>query len=108
MSEMTWEQKLAALNAIVEHQLVMRKPGDWYVTGRLEVAGDGFLTSPTQSGKTPQEAVEQCWKQYVDDLSHEEYLFGGIPGDTKAVKWNGFMWQDASHMRKRSATQSQS
>ena len=97
---MDWEQKLAAINALAKCSLAMRKPGDWYVkSGRIQIAGDGCLTDPTQSAKTPEGAVEEYWKQLVD-LPPSNYLVGGEPGHTKTVRWNGFMWEDASHLRK--------
>jgi len=98
---MDWEQKFAAINALSRCTLSMRKPGDWYVSsGRLEIAGDGCLTSPTQSATTPDGAVEEYWRQIVSELPANHYLMGGDPGHTKCVRWNGYMWEDASHMRK--------
>ena len=98
---MTWEQKLAALNAIADHALIMRSPGDWYVSARIEIGGRGLLVGAFGNGKSPQDAVEDHWRQLVDEIDENgDYLIGGNPGHTKVVRWNGFMWADASHLRK--------
>lgn len=98
---MTWEQKLQALNAIADHHLIMRKPGDWYVSCGINIGGSGVLVGAYGSGETPEDAVEDHWRQLVDEIDASgSYLLGGNPGHTKCVRWNGFMWADASHMRK--------
>ena len=69
MSALTWEQKLAALNALSECSLKMRKPGDWYVSQSVEVKqteGDGVLVG-SYGGTTPQEAVEEHWNALTED-----------------------------------------
>jgi hypothetical protein len=41
--DMSWEYKLAALNALTEHTLKMRKPGDWYVFASIEISDNIVL-----------------------------------------------------------------
>ena len=40
---MDWEHKLAALNTLADHKLIMRKPGDWYVAAPIEVGDNSLL-----------------------------------------------------------------
>lgn len=101
---MDWEQKLAALKSLTSHHLEMRKPGDWYVSCHAEVAGDGMLRGQCGEGATPQDAVEDHWR-LLTELPPDRYLRCGISGHTKVVRWNGFMWEDASHMRRRQVEQ---
>ena len=93
---MTWEQKFEAMRSLVGHFSIcirMRKPGDWYVnaTGR-NIAGQGFTRGTCGDGVTPQEAIEDDWRQYVDALPEGQYI---AVGDRK-VRWNGFMWKDVT------------
>lgn len=97
---MTWEQKLQAMKAIADHKLIMRKPGDWYVNAPIEVGGGGVLVSMFGQGTTPEMAVNDHWAQLVENLPSDRYITGGNPGHSKCVRWNGFMWEDASHMRR--------
>lgn len=91
---MTWEQKLAALDAIAETSLRMRKPGDWYVEARGRyVVGNGIEVARYGNGKTPQEAVENDWLQLVEGLPSDRHI--RIRGG-KEVRWNGYMWTEAS------------
>lgn len=88
---MTWEQKFAALCALGECSLKMRKPGDWYVLDRIELAHAGGLRSPTEAASCPERAVEEHWRQLVEDApigSHLRLSSG------RRVDWNGFMWVD--------------
>jgi hypothetical protein len=93
---MTWEQKFAAINAIAEASLKMRKPGDWYVSQNVEVKetrGSSVIVSRFGNGTTPEDAVED----HFNSLTAEQPLayvrvtkFGVI----RHVLWNGFMWVD--------------
>ena len=93
---MTWEQKAVALQAAVFPGLIslrFRKEGDWYVNkAGLERKEGGCLSSGYESGKTPQDAVEQAWEWAI---APDYYLVKYVAGSTRrAVKWNGFMWED--------------
>ncbi len=94
---MTWEEKLQALQALCETVLIMRKPGNWYVSasGR-SIAGDGFLTGSYGNGATPEEAVEDDWNIFVVNLPLDRYInvSSYSAGKEKNVRWNGFMWAD--------------
>lgn len=89
---MTWEQKFAALNALAECSLMMRKPGNWYVRDQMEIARNGMLESPTQAASDPALAVEACWDQFVTNLSPSAHVF--VYSKNLRVRWNGFMWVD--------------
>jgi hypothetical protein len=93
---MTWEEKFDAMNALVPCVLIMRKPGDWYVSaaGR-NVAGDGFLRGIYGEGTTPEVAVLNDWDLVVDALPDDCYLAIQRPGfEPREVRWNGYMWRD--------------
>lgn len=92
---MTWEQKLAAFQALGEVSLKMRAPGDWYVSSRVEVKQGSMLAGTYGNGPTPEAAVLDHWRQLVDELPPREYLVtDAYRPNRKAVKWNGFMWQE--------------
>lgn len=93
---MHWETKLHALNALAECKLLMRKPGDWYVSQQVDVRRGHCLVGVYGNGATPQEAVEDHWN-LLTTLPADEYLVGrefweGETCTRKAVRWNGFMW----------------
>jgi hypothetical protein len=103
---MTWEQKLAALQALTEHTLQMRSPGDWYVGASIEIGGDGLLKGEYGNGDTPESAVCDHWDRLTNIQAHE-YLVVSNPIDFAGNnrrsyhRWNGFMWTDAQAMRDR-------
>lgn len=91
---MNWEEKLQALNALSECKLIMRKPGDWYVSQAVEVKDGGILRGEYGNGTGPAEAVIDHW-QRLTDLKSGLYLVGrtfGTSSQRLAVRWNGFMW----------------
>ena len=96
---MNWEEKLVALLTIDDDLAVtMRKPGNWYVSGgRCEIKrkGSGVLEGVYGDGKTPQEAVEDHWRQYVTDLPEGAVIvIDAMQKTRREVRWNGFMWAD--------------
>ena len=92
---MNWEQKLDALNSIAECQLLMRKPGDWYVLQRAEIGGDGCLSGRYGNGATPEEAVEAHWMRLVTELDPKLYIVTkSFTDQRKHWRWNGFMWRE--------------
>ena len=111
--EMTWEQKLDAMQALTEHKLIMRKPGDWFVCASIEVGGDGMLKGQYGNGETPEEAVLDHWENLVTGLQDHEYLVVRNPTDFSGGgkntyhRWNGFMWKDAQAMRDRHVKQTE-
>lgn len=92
---MTWEEKLEALKGLSPTVLVMRKPGDWYVsaTGR-NIGGDGFLTSAYGNGQTPQQAVENDWKEMTEKVPLEKYIVVTRSGERHHFRWRGYMWEE--------------
>lgn len=99
MNGLTWEQKLAAFQAISDHSLRMRKPGDWYVDAtRLEIKespDSSVLVGTYGNGATPAAAVEDHWRKYVTDLAPGAYIVANaFREDRKHYRWNGFMWAE--------------
>lgn len=94
--EMTWTQKALALQALVgwyNFSLKLRENESWYVEhtglGRKEGC---CLSGGCQNGKTPNEAVEQCWRWATDP---DYYLvLNATSKNRRAVRWNGFVWED--------------
>ena len=98
MGRMTWQEKAAALDALAEIQVMIRKPGDWYVSQRVEIKDDGVLISSYGNGVTPEEAIENHWRELVDEIADTpKYLVvRAFQDQRRAVRWNGFMWQDVA------------
>lgn len=90
---MNYEQKLQALNAIGECKILMRSPGNWYVSQSTEVKNNGMLEGRYGNGATPERAIEDHWES-LTTLAPHEYIVIHAGGNRKAVKWNGFMWED--------------
>lgn len=89
---MTWEQKPVALNAIVECVLKMRKPGDWYVQQQVDIKDGSILRGDY--------AVLDHWER-LTTIKHPLFLLGreyfnGLVSTRKAVRWNGFMWENVN------------
>lgn len=102
MSEMTWEQKFQACNALRGGILVtlqMRAPGDWYVGNQhAERKEGGVLSGGCVTGaKTPEEAVNQHWDWLTDPKYY--LVIGAYGSERKAVRWNGFMWESVNEAR---------
>lgn len=94
--ELTWEQKLEALQALIEYpdnvKVGMRKAGDWYCSVRgVEVKRENILEGRSGNGTTPQEAVENCFLA-LTTIHEEEVLVRDATTDKrKHFRWNGFM-----------------
>lgn len=91
---MTYEQMMCALKAICHGVSVcIRKPGDWYVTmPNVERKENGCLSSGCDSGKDPEAAIRSRW---IWATASEHYLVvNAYQASRRAVKWNGFMWED--------------
>jgi hypothetical protein len=87
---MTWEQKLEALNCLCEHVLIMRKPGDWYVSSNLHIHDKSVLIGEYGQGHTPQEAVEVHWDIYSNLAGIKKCVY---VSEDNYVNWNGYMWK---------------
>ena len=89
---MTWEEKLAACQALAECHLRMRKPGDWYVSHMVDVATGCVLEGRYGNGRTPIEAVEAHWRELTDLKGDERVVSNALREDRREVRWNGYMW----------------
>lgn len=92
---MNFQQKAAALKALSEISVRIRGENNWYVNQNVEVKAGGMLEGRYGNGETPESAIEDHWRALVEDLKPEEYLvIHAYGGKRRAVKWNGFMWED--------------
>lgn len=92
---MNWQEKAAALNAIGRVNLLIRKPGDWYVHHEhVEIKDRCFLRGSFGNGATPEAAIEDHWRKFVDEIGSCYVVTNAYSGNRRAVRWNGFMWQD--------------
>lgn len=92
---MNWEQKLAALQALGEFKLCMREPGNWYVyVPKAEIKDGSMLKSGAGNGRTPEEAVENYWREMTELNPGERVVIGAYSDARREVRWNGYMWQD--------------
>lgn len=94
---MTWEEKLAAMMALVGPftvSLRMRTPGTWYVHAKGRDIGNGVvLMGKYGDGKTPEEAVNADWGIYTNLKTGERVVIDGMTGKRRAATWNGYMWE---------------
>ena len=96
---MNYEQKIQAMASLLVFSgsaaLRMRKQGDWYFSlPGVDIKQGGCLLSECGNGTTPEEAVNSLWNRYTT-LPQDEYLvLDSHSGSRRAVKWNGFMWED--------------
>lgn len=102
---MTWEQKLAALNAIVECTLKMRRPGDWYVEQSVDIKDGSILRGEYGNGNSPETAVLDHWER-LTNIESPLYLVGreffdGYVATRKVVRWNGFMWESVDEPKQK-------
>jgi hypothetical protein len=93
---MDWQQKALAMMALVgwyNFSIKLRSNQSWYIqhTG-VERKEDARLSGGVQSGKTPEEAVNQCWEWMTDPAYY--MVIGAGSENRKAKRWNGFMWED--------------
>jgi len=93
MSNLTWEEKLVALNALaMGHALAMRKPGDWYVIKpSYEVSRKGMLISEYGNGSSPMSAVDDHFAKIAE--SRATIIMQSFSSPRRAFRWNGFMWE---------------
>lgn len=93
---MTWEQKLAALDKLAGvGELRMRAPGNWFCSHRVDIKDRSILRGGAGNGVNPEEAVLNQWERLTTDLkSHEYIVIDRGSGPRRAVRWNGYMWDD--------------
>ncbi len=94
--KVTYEEKFAAINSLSRASLLMRRPGDWYVSQNVEIKDGSFLRGSYGNGITPVTAIEDHW-HVLTSLKPAQYLVLNAYGpDRRAVRWNGFMWAPCS------------
>lgn len=93
---MDWQQKAAALDALARISLMIRKPGDWYVSQPVDIKDESVLRGEYGNGATPEEAIVDHWERVVvSTMNGPMYLIARPYADQRrAVRWNGFMWVD--------------
>jgi hypothetical protein len=98
VSEMTWEQKLHAMQILRgsgTSLLCMLAPGAWLCSVPGEVGGDGMLVSPCCQGSSPEQAVEAAWRE-ATELPAGKHLVVSLAGARRNYRWSGFMWVEVS------------
>lgn len=101
MSELNWIQKALAMQSLVgwyNFAFKLRPDGSWYIqhTG-LHRRENHALSGGCQSADSPEEAMNDCWVWATCPRYYLVLAGGGT--DRRAVKWNGFMWEDVSEER---------
>jgi len=95
---MDYQEKFAAINAVAEASLLMRKPGDWYVSQPTEITSDSsaMLSGKYGNGETPEKAIDAHWDELTRTLKPDEYvvIHAGDPKRRRHLRWNGYMWED--------------
>lgn len=97
MSEMSWQEKFAAINALGEASLMMRKPGDWYVNQpRVETKDEGssVIGCDYGNGATPEDAVVDHWERIAALPPRWFVVVDSFGPSRRHVRWNGYMWVD--------------
>ncbi len=98
MSRMTWEEKFAAICALDGDACVMmRKPGDWYVSWRNDIKeedGGCCLHHRYGNGSTPEGAVLDHWRCITEEQPLAYVVVRGDYPNRRHVVWNGYMWRD--------------
>ena len=99
MSEMPWEEKLAAINGLHVAELSMSSPGNWavYTRGVESQANNSCILRGglTGRGTTPEEAVEDHWANLTEHDGVGSYLVIDAMRDSRRhIYWNGYRWVD--------------
>jgi hypothetical protein len=93
--ESTWLQKFKIIRSLnpMGTSLLMRDDGSWYIhQPRVERKEGGCLSGGCDSGNSPEEATEQHWRWITDPKYY--IVIGAYSDNRRAVRWNGFMWED--------------
>lgn len=107
---MDWQQKAEALACLAELAVCFREkqwriggPEPWYIQQSIDIRDGGCLHGAYGNGYTPQEAIENHWRRLVDELPPDKYLVVRNGDKRRAVRWNGFMWQDVPELDREAA-----
>ncbi len=95
MPQLTIDQKADILQAIGKLTVHRRSASNWYATvDGIEVKQGSFLCGDYGNGKTPEAAIDDCFR-VLTELKRGEYLVKNAYGESRrAMRWNGFMWQE--------------
>lgn len=99
---MDWVKKFQAMRALDKFNtcLHIRDDNSWYVhQSGVERKEGGFLSSGSGNGRDPEEAVIQRWN-WLTDPKYCIVINASGP-KRRAVKWNGFMWEEIEETWKR-------
>ena len=94
-NKMSWYQKLSYLRELSPHaNVIMRPDGTLYVRDIcIEIGGSGMLSSPTQAGRTPEAAVNECWQQCTKPQGHPLRLIKDAYKPTRSEYiWSNKRW----------------
>ena len=92
---MNYEQKALALSALgwSDFEVKIRAAGDWYATCAGEIRSGHVLKSLMGGGATPEDAIEDLWKQATTIPAGEYIVTRAFENGRAAFRWNGFMWE---------------
>lgn len=108
MINLTWEQKLKALNNLTPTEVKFRAPGDWYCycSGGMSICNGSICSSSYGNGATPEEAVNECFKLYSEitldnfyktkEKDKRKYIkvYGSSGDSDRYYFWDDFMWKE--------------
>lgn len=93
MIDLTYEQKLAAMNALRSCSVHMREPHSWYVSQPgVEIKNGSVLQNVSGNGDSPGAAIEDHWEQLIVVPAPRVIVLDAMRETRKYVRWNGFMW----------------
>lgn len=96
---LTFEHIMQACSALGDISIHMRKPGDWYVSHRVEVRSGSILEGRYGNGVSPIDAIHDHWKKLTELKPHEYIVLNAMGADIRrAFRWNGFMWQEVEEL----------
>ena len=101
MPELTWQQKAQAILALVDpgnFNLRVRDNGTWYVNAGIERKEGSCLAGGLIQAAGPVEAIEAYWVWLTHPTLY--LVLGAYTENRRAVRWNGFMWQDVQEETK--------
>ena len=92
LTNLTTHQKAVALEALSEISLCLDSESQWYVSQDVENAHGGVLTSVTGRGDSPEDAIEDHWKQ-VTRPDKGRIVLDAYKSTRRYAEWNGYMWR---------------
>jgi len=94
MSELTWEQKFRALNALSEAVVKLDVNNKWFVSHSYVERKEGgcLATGGGAHADTVDKAVESYWAWLT--CPSYQIIVRAYTQQRRTVRWNGFMWED--------------